>query len=213
MSPSSDVKEMTGFKGGLNEGVWYVSDSVNGNGQDFVLKLVRCHRVATNIPTEAENLVRLSHEQPQIMSDPTVSFPVKVFKCLAPGQDHRHDLIVMRKMGGERLAEFIARKWDQKQMPALLDMLRKLGSVLAAFHRRYGNAQHGDLQPSNIFYNEENGELTFIDIGGIGVPTMETDREHFAKAMRILSNSYGPELWGDGKKFFDEGYAEGFAQR
>ena len=34
--------------------------------QELVLKLVKCHRIANNVPTEAENLEKVFSEHPSI---------------------------------------------------------------------------------------------------------------------------------------------------
>lgn len=203
----STIEEMQGFRGGLNEGVWFLSDP--GAREELVLKLVRCHRVAASIPTEAENCLKIYREHPNVVHDPTVAFPVKIFGCLGPGGTKRYDLIIMRKVRGERLAELIARKWYSKQVPQLMQILEKLGVCLAEFHARYGNSQHGDFQPSNIFCDEEQDGLALIDVGGMGVPTMESDVEHFAKSMRLLAEAYGSQLATDGMRHFERGYALG----
>merc|ERR1719262_582745 len=49
LSYRSVIEEMKGFRGGLNEGVWFVK---NCGREDLVLKLVRAHRVAQCVPTE-----------------------------------------------------------------------------------------------------------------------------------------------------------------
>merc|ERR1719331_3793684 len=102
---------MTGFRGGLNEGVWFLSDPSNPSCKDLVLKLVKCTRLSSRVVTEAENLVRLNNDHPRIASDPAVAFPVRIFKCMGPEQTHRYDLVVMWKVKGERMAELIAHKW------------------------------------------------------------------------------------------------------
>lgn len=199
---NSAITEMQGFRGGLNEGVWFIKSGV----EDFVLKLVRCNRIAQNVLTEAENLMRISREHPQTMHDPCVAFPFKIFSCLGMGGAKKNDLIVMRKVRGERLAEWIARKWYGKQTPQLLQVFEAIGARLAEFHARYGNAQHGDFQPSNIFYDEDHDEIFFIDVGGMGVPTMETDAEHFKKSLVLLADTYGQQLAVDGCHRFELGY-------
>lgn len=203
---TATVKEMQGFRGGLNEGVWFVSCSTAAGMEEYVLKLVRCNRIAHNILTEAENLVRISREHPRTMCDPAVAFPFKIFSCLGVGGAKKNDLIVMRKVRGERLAEWIARKWYGKQTPQLLQTFEALGAKLAEFHAHYGNVQHGDFQPSNVFYDEERDQICFIDVGGMGVPTMETDAEHFRKSLGLLAETYGPQLAVDGCQRFDQGY-------
>ena len=54
---------MGGFKGGLNQGIWIVSDG----DQHLVLKQSRCQRIASGILTEAENFVRILKDHPEIL--------------------------------------------------------------------------------------------------------------------------------------------------
>jgi hypothetical protein len=214
------VEEMQGFKGGLNDGVWYITDpdrapsgpSKPGTGnaacgsEQLVLKLVRCHRIASNVLTETENFLRLQREYPSIVDDPHLAFPCKIFSCMLNGQKQK-DLIVMRKVRGERLAEQIARKWYGNQVPRLFQIFERLGTVLGEFHSRYNSSQHGDLQPSNIFYDEAIDQIAFVDNGGIGVPTTETDIQHFSKSLKLLSDAYGARLATEGLQHFERGHA------
>lgn len=207
---SATVTAMQGFRGGLNEGVWYVACP----GRDeLVLKLVRCKRLATNILTEAENFAKLSTEYPTAYRDPQLALPLKILSCLGRGGEKKNDLIIMRKVRGERLAEWIAKKWHGSQSPQMMQLFERLGARLAEYHARYGNAQHGDFQPSNIFYDEARDALCFIDMGGMGVPTMETDVEHFVKSLTLLAQSYGNQLAIDGERHFKQGYAQGGGRR
>lgn len=210
-SERTTIEEMTGFKGGLNEGVWFLSDlgAPEPRPKEFVLKLVRCHRISQSVPTEAENFIKMASAHPGIVNDPCVAFPAWIFSCLGPDRGKRYDLIVMWKARGERLAELIATKWYGKQIEALWNIFSKLGENLGGFHKRYGNNQHGDYQPSNIFYDESSQMISLIDVGGMGILTMENDKEHFAKALKILTDAYGPQLLSQGYVAFEAGYARG----
>mmetsp|Transcript_112952 Transcript_112952/g.364655 ORF Transcript_112952/g.364655 Transcript_112952/m.364655 type:complete len:737 (-) Transcript_112952:280-2490(-) len=204
------VEEMQGFRGGLNEGVWFLGGSIGaaagGGHEEFVLKLVRCCRIASNILTEAENCLKIYREHPAVARDPTLAFPLKIFSCVDSAGTKRHDLLVMRKVRGERFAELIARKWYGNQVAQLLQTMERLGACLGEFHSRY-KVQHGDFQPSNIFYDEETEAVALIDVGGMGVPTTESDVEHFSRALRLLSDVYGARLASDGLRHFERGYA------
>ena len=71
---------------------------------------------------------------------------------------------------------------------------------------RYPGSQHTDFQPSNIYYVEpgsggaaqKNARLfTFIDIGGMGAPVMESDKDHFIKSAASTDSirfCYDPEF-------------------
>lgn len=207
---NAHVEEMQGFRGGLNEGVWFMSDSRRATGvrEELVLKLVRGHRITATILTEAENFLRMSQDHPGIIKDPSVAFPFMIFSCVTETGGKQHDLIVMRKVAGSRLAELIAHKWYGHQVPQLMHIFERVGEVLGEFHCRYKNSQHGDFQPSNIFYDDDRGEVTMIDVGGMGVPTTETDTQHFAKSLKMLSDAYGAQLATDGLRFFEQGYAK-----
>eukprot|EP00928_Gymnodinium_smaydae_P070670 TRINITY_DN54460_c0_g1_i1.p1 TRINITY_DN54460_c0_g1~~TRINITY_DN54460_c0_g1_i1.p1 ORF type:complete len:829 (-),score=166.50 TRINITY_DN54460_c0_g1_i1:183-2669(-) len=198
------IEEMKGFKGGLNEGIWLVNDGAAG----LVLKLVRCTRIASGVPTEAENLAKLLREHPSIAQDSMLSFPKKILSCIGVDGTKRHDLIVMRKVPGDRLAEVIAIKYHAKQVPKLMQIFEKLGAALAQYHARYNNQNHGDFQPSNVFYCEQKDCISMIDIGGMGVPTTDNDVEHFTKSLKLLSEAYGARFCSDGMRHFDRGYSQ-----
>jgi hypothetical protein len=208
------IVPLPGFQGGLNEGVWILSGTMQtagpqrGRRDELVLKLVRCKRIAPSVLTEAENFMELQKNYPSLTTDSSLAFPMKILACMGPGNVKRNDLIVMRKVGGQRLAELIAHKWYGNQVPQLMDIFEKLGECLAEFHHRYGNAQHGDFQPSNVFYDEEDDKIALIDMGGMGVPTLETDVQHFTKSMILLAEAYGPALHRDGMRHFDQGYSK-----
>jgi len=196
-SPNSTIEEMTGFRGGLNEGVWFLSDQRQSPPvKDLVLKLVKCTRISSRILTEAENFVKINNDHPQIARDPGVAFPVRIFKCHGPAPErlHRYDLIVMWKVHGERLTEWIAHKWYSKAFEELWQIFDRLGHIIYAFHDRYCDSQHGDFQPSNVFFDEESGDISLIDIGGMGVPTSEGDVDHFSKSLKLLADAYGSQL-------------------
>lgn len=203
LGPNGSIDAMQGFKGGLNQGIWYAKNA----SQEFVLKLVRPDRIATNVLTEAENFRKIQETQAGVISDPVLSFPVKIFSCVYQ-QRKLHDLIVMRRVRGERLAEWIARRRHQSDTQKILHVFELLGATLSDFHRRYGNCQHGDFQPSNVFYDEETNQFCFIDNGGMGVHTTETDVEHFVRALNLLSEDHqGRQFAIDGTFHFESGYS------
>jgi serine/threonine protein kinase len=192
------IERLSNNSGGLNAGVWVVEGSL-------VLKLVQsqcAHRVS-----EAERFAKLSREQPSIANDPTLAFPVKVFRCIGHGGAHSHDLIVMRKVRGQPLGDVIALKRGSGQLQDVMRILRQLGSFLSRFHRSYHNKQHGDFQPSNVFYDETSGAFTMIDIADLGSTLhSEGDVSHFCKSLQLLSHSYGQQFYIEGKRNFEEGY-------
>jgi len=197
----AQIQEMSGFKGGLNLGIWLVS-----GGAELVLKQVRCARVASNVLTEAENFIRVVKENPEIAQDPAVAFPVKILSCVGADRRPVSDLIVMKKSRGERLCEYVATKFYANQVPQLCAAMEAVGRALRRFHERYGNQQHGDFQPSNIYYDESTASVSFIDVGGMGVPTTGNDLEHFHQCMRSMTTGYEPHLHVDLLNAFDKGY-------
>jgi Ser/Thr protein kinase RdoA (MazF antagonist) len=87
-----------------------------------------------------------------------------------------------------------------------MKILRELGSFLARFHKRYGNSQHCDFQPSNVFYDTSSGKFAMIDIADLGEQCSENDVKHFVQSLRLLSRSYGEQFFTEGKRNFEEGY-------
>lgn len=219
LGPGAVIEEMKGFKGGLNEGVWFASDRARpapgggGPGRELVLKLVRGTRIDQNLLTEGENLQKIAREHPKATSDPALAFPLRVVAVVGLGGARKHDLIVMRKVRGERLAEVIARKWYRGEVNQIMRLLERLGTCLGEFHTRYSGVQHGDFQPSNIIYDDERDALVMIDVGGMGVPTMQGDVAHFCKSLRLLAEAYGTGLANDGTRRFEQGYARGVAAK
>jgi hypothetical protein len=208
----STIEEMEGFHGGLNEGIWFLESGK----EKLVLKLVKAERTDPTVLTDAENCLRLMQEHPGILIDPVLAFPRWILACreaAAPppsgdGQ-RRYDLLVMRKVPGRGLAEVVATKRLANQIPEVLLLLERLGALLRDFHDRYGGSQHGDFHSGNIFYDEESDAFAFIDVGGIGIPTMDSDVDHFSKALRYFSEAYGHEFVEEGLQSFELGYHRG----
>jgi len=199
------IEEMSGFRGGLNEGIWFLNA---GAGRSLVLKLVRGTRQHATVPTEAESFVKLSQDFPGIASDQSISFPLKIFRCVRPDTSKVHDLIVMVRAPGKRLAEITACKFHNKELEQLKAIYESVGKLLSEFHARYQQFQHGDFQPSNIMCDEETGRITMIDAGGMArvTRTQDTDLMHFRMSMDILARSYGPELVAICMRHFQAGY-------
>lgn len=208
-SQNSTIEALQGFRGGLNDGVWILCDAAQSPKEDMVLKLVKCHSIASTVPTEAENLVKISREHPAVSTDRSIAFPFKIFTCFGSNGEKRHDLIVMRKVPGRRLTDVIAVMWHKKQVQEVMQLFEKLGMLLAKFHATYDNIQHGDFQPSNVVYDKEQDQMLLIDVGGMGMPTFETDIERFNMALRLLSGAYGADFGTDGTRHFEAGYANG----
>jgi len=197
------LEALGGFCGGLNEGMWMLNDPP----RSLVLKLVKCQRF-DSFPTEVDKLVKLSREHPSIMDDPALAYPIKVFRCVGPAGQHRYDLIVMRRAPGQPLSDLVAARCHEKKVEDLMRIFEQLGRFLADFHKRYGNMQHGDFQPSNIFYDEVSRRFTMIDVADIGPqdPLSEADVKHFSSGLRLLSGLLGQRYCAEGRRRFEAGY-------
>jgi serine/threonine protein kinase len=207
MSQNASIRALSGKCGGLNDGMWIAEDVPSRTA--LVLKLAPS-RPRHGGASEAENFVRISREHPSIVNDTSIAFPLKVCSCIGPAGDHPHDLIVMRKASGEPLGDVIALKRNAGGMPEVLQILRQLGMFLAQFHKRYGNKQHGDFQPSNIFYDSSSRMFALIDIADLGHRSaVDGDVPHFIESLRILSSVYGQQFYSEGKRHFEEGYMMG----
>jgi len=215
LSPQAAVIEPhVGNAGGMNEGIWTLRDQT----QSFILKLVKGHG-KHGFPTEGEKFFKLCNEHPLIINDPSLAFPVKIFKCMAPGSGKRYELIVMRKVTGTMLSEVIAKMICKGELAQLNGLFSQLGAFLADFQARYGHKHHGDFQPSNIFLCAPSSpssapSFTLIDVADMGprappFGTAESDAEHFIAALGILSKCYGQHFYLEGKRQFEMGYARG----
>lgn len=206
LPPSTRLTAMQGFRGGMNQGIWFAQCP---GREELVLKLVQGQRVASSIMTEAENIGKLQRDFPELTRDPLVAFPGKVVGLRDPSGVKRQDIIAMCKVPGESLGQWIATKWmatASQDRGKVMEVLENLAAVLADFHRKYGNTQHGDFTPSNVYFHEASSRFYFIDIGGMGIPTTETDVEHFVRSCTLLAESYGPEFAADSKEVVERGY-------
>jgi len=198
---------MQGFNGGQNQGLWVLQDGQ----RTLILKLVEGKRRHQAMPTEAEHFVKLGRQCPALRSDPDLAFPIKVFGCRSASGTKHHDLIAMLKAPGRSFAETIAQKWHERKTQQLMQIFEAFGRFLAGIHDRY-NMQHGDLQPSNIFYDDATGYFTLIDIGGMdnesSSASLDSDIEHFGESLRMLARGLqAPDLFAEGVRHFAAGYA------
>jgi serine/threonine protein kinase len=201
VSPNSMVEAMEGNCGGLNQGVWVVKD----HSQKFIMKLVKGVN-SFGMPTEGEKFTKIHSKHPGILEDSRLAFPMKIFRLMSPGQGKLHELIVMRKARGVLLSEYIATMRSENRMQQLLQIFEQCGQFLAEFHACYGNQQHNDFTPSNIFYDPASSTFTLIDLGDMGPKFHEADVERFINALNILSSCYGHQFFVDGKRCFESGY-------
>jgi len=207
VSQNARVEPLTVHSGGMNSGMWTLCDS----SQALMLKLVSSQRHHPMIPTETESFLKLATEYPNLVDDKDFTFPLKIFRCRGPAGHTTHDLIVMRKASGECFTDVINRKWKGRRVSELMQDFEALGSFLANIHNKHG-LQHGDCQPSNIFYDEATGHFTMIDIADLAsrsaCKVQESDVEHFCAGVRLLSRCHGDLLHSEGSLRFKAGYAK-----
>jgi len=197
------IEGMRGFRGGVNEGVWFLKSPTD----DMVLKLVRSIPCHAGVPTDTENFVKLQREHPTIMSDISLAFPQRILRIKGGrGSSHAHDLIVMRRAPGQLLGNVLQAQWHSGRIADALAVLEKVGACVGEFHRRYGGKQHGDLQPSNVLVDEATGRITLIDIGGMGLSTATSDLERFVQSLYMFSGYLGQSIETQGCLFFRRGY-------
>lgn len=205
MQPNALLEPMKAGIGSCNAGMWMIRDGAQG----FVLKLVRSSPAGLGIlqSSEADKFAKLCRESPGIVTDASLSFPVKIFHCLSGGIKS-HDLIVMRQVPGIRMSEFIMQTLHGKQVPDLMRVLERFGAFLADFHTRYNSMQHGDLTPANVFYDRGSGRFALVDVADLAPrnPVIQSDTERFTSSLKLLSHFYGPDLFMQGKAQFEAGY-------
>jgi hypothetical protein len=193
--------------GQLNEGIWHIQGTDSSNrSKSFVLKVVKQDN--SYGCSESQKLLRFSQMYPSIRCDNSVAFPTKIFNCIDHAGTLAYQCIVMPKVVGKELGEFICQKWQREEKELVMQILYNLGVFLADFHKRYDNHQHGDFHESNVFYDESSCIFTLIDLAELGSSTsdLEGDMEQFMQRLSSLSNEYGEEFSTSAKKQFEEGY-------
>lgn len=193
--------------GGFNEGTWFL----NGNSRQgtLVLKLVKTNRRHPMLPTDVENFKAIIQRHPNIINDHALSFAIKIFHCVGPGENWSHDLIVMRKAPGHGFNATVCTKCALGQVESLMKDMESLGCLLAQVHSVYG-MQHGDLQPSNIFHDEANGWFTLVDCGGMGPNPYahDDDLQHLIEGIALITQHMGEEFQGDVKRHLEASYSQ-----
>lgn len=199
------IEPLVGQAGGLNKGLW----AVTGSSPALILKLVNAQRSHPCLPTESENLIKLSKDYPNLLNDRDLSFPLMIFRCKKFGGNATHDLIVMRRAPGESFGDVVSRKWKYGRVSELMNHFEAAGCFLANIHNRYG-LQHCDFQPSNLFYDEATNQFTMIDIADMSPNNLvvtESDVDHFCRGVRLLASVLGEQLHIDGLRHFQAGYS------
>merc|ERR1712048_1224848 len=176
--------------------------------EELVLKLVKNQVICPGVPTEAENFIKISREHPSIADDASVTFPRQIVRLLGSRRNLRYDVIVMKRAVGRGLGQVIQEKWRAGRVPEVLAILEKAGQCLGEFHQRYGGKQHNDLTPTNVLFDEASERVTFIDVGGMGTSSSESDISYFSKCLSLSARLVGHQLEVQGVQHFRQGYAK-----
>eukprot|EP00392_Amoebophrya_sp_AT5.2_P007748 g7763.t1 len=222
LPPEARIWRLEGFQGGLNRGVYGVDVGPGTMGEGKVIKVVRAGSRHPNLLSEAENCHKQKKELPGLATDQALTFPSRIIRLVRDfvSEDEEDllrrtkidrsevfDVFLMRRAPGQRLDGVLAAWWYRSsKRHRVFALLTQLGRFLRAFHLRYPGKQHGDVHPSNIFYEESSGLITLIDVGGLGQRTVTTDVEYFTAGLKRLEETYGSELASKGVKAFEDGY-------
>jgi len=207
---NSIIEPLKDNSGNFNLGVWNLWDN---NSHGVVLKLVESNRRNPARATDSEKFQNIAGKCPSIVSEFSLSFPVKIFQLRGPGGTRSQDLIVLRRAPGQQLTQILYHKWHANEKSELLRMFKEFGSFMHTIHRVYKGMQHGDCQPSNVFYDSISGYFTLIDVGDMGYGPFiadggEDDVEHFLTGLRTLTKWYTQQFIADCERHFRAGYAE-----
>eukprot|EP00427_Karlodinium_veneficum_P033154 CAMPEP_0169186248 /NCGR_PEP_ID=MMETSP1016-20121227/2253_1 /TAXON_ID=342587 /ORGANISM="Karlodinium micrum, Strain CCMP2283" /LENGTH=436 /DNA_ID=CAMNT_0009262055 /DNA_START=342 /DNA_END=1652 /DNA_ORIENTATION=+ len=208
--PNTATIEMLSDNGTFNDGVWFVSNALHCG---LVLKLVP-HDHQTR-KTDREKYVELQQRCPRILSELSLTVPVKIFQLSGPDGVRCKDLLVMRQAPGLQITQHLYHKFHAGQVAELLNIFEEFGRFMRLIHQVYriGNEsmQHGDCQPSNVLYDEASGIFTLIDVADFGFGPYvaqggENDVEHFVEGLSSLEVWYGRSLIDDCVARFRAGY-------
>lgn len=201
-----------GNSGAFNDGIWIISD---GTSPGLVLKLVPHFRLRATRKTDTEKYVDLQRMCPNIVTELSLAFPLRIFHLSGPGGFRNKDLIVMRQAAGLQLTQHLYHKFHAGQVAELLNIFKEFGKFMRTIHRVYRvggkSMQHGDCQPSNVFYDEPSGLFTLVDVADFGFgPYLaqggEDDIEHFIEGLDRLKQWYGQALTDGCAQEFRRGY-------
>jgi hypothetical protein len=204
------IESLLDNPGSFNDGVWMVFD---GFTTGLVLKLVPHSRSHPSRATDAEKFINLQRRCPKLVTEFSLAFPLRIFQLKSPRGTRCKDLIVMRRAHGLQLTQHLYHKFHSDQHPQLLEIFQELGTFLAVLHRVYKGMQHGDCQPSNVFYDELSGNFTLIDVADFGYGPYvaeggENDVEHFGDGLKTLTQWYGDNFIEDLIRNFKAAYLE-----
>jgi hypothetical protein len=203
MEGQSTIERLHGWYGANNLGIWFVKDSCLE--QDLIIKQVSLRY------GEGDKLLAVASNYPSIVQDRSLAFPTKIVHCSVDGEVV-HELIVTPKVQAEEFTDFIGEKWYSTQPNAKHEIFRameQLGRQLKEFHIRYSGAQHGDFQPSNVFYDRSANVFTFIDLADVATPiNSDKDVQTFQKSLSAFAAAtYGPQFARQSQASFARGYA------
>jgi hypothetical protein len=196
--------------GCFNDGIWLVSDS---EPTGFVLKLVP-HR-HTGRKSDREKYTELQQRCPKILTEFSLAFPIKILQLKDPSGIITKDLIVMREAPGMQLTQHLYYKFLSGRSAELLNIFEDFGKFMKSIHSNYRvnnkSMQHGDCQPSNVFYDDDSRIFTLVDVADFGFgPYLaeggENDVQHFIDGLQTLTPWYGNSLIEDCAAFFRSGY-------
>ncbi|GAB1540179.1 AAA family ATPase [Scytonema sp. NUACC21] len=124
---------------------------VEENNQPVILKLLK-----KDYPTPAE-LVRY-HQEYEITRNLDLEGVVKSYKL----QKYQNTLVMLLEdFGGESLDRLLAKR--QLTLTEFLKLAIQITDILVKIHQ--ANIIHKDINPSNIVFNAETGQLKIIDFG------------------------------------------------
>jgi endonuclease YncB( thermonuclease family) len=197
--------------GSFNDGLWTVSDPTTTG---FVLKLVP-HSRGEGGKTDREKYLELQRRCPHIVAEFSLTFPVKILKLREPSGAINQDLIVMRQALGMQLTHYMWNKVNIGQSSDLPSIFHDFGKFIKSVHMNYRaknrSMQHGDCQPSNVFYDDVSRLFTLVDVADFGFGPFlakggEYDVLHFVDGLYLLTPWFGKALIEDCALFFRMGY-------
>jgi hypothetical protein len=199
--------------GCFNDGIWTVSDAITTG---LVLKLVPHH--LSGRKADREKYKELQQRCPKIMKEFSLTFPLKILQLQEPSGAINKDLIVMRKAMGMQITQHLFIKFQSGRDAELPIIFQEFGKFIKAVHLTYRvnnvSMQHGDCQPSNVFYDEFSRVFTLVDVADFGFgPYLaeggEDDVQNFVDGLNTLTPWYGKSLIDTCAKHFRMGYGIG----
>jgi hypothetical protein len=208
---SVPIMHMIHLPGARNMGLWKVTDG----DRSLFLKLTSSQRLRPDIPTDAEQCIKLAQTCPGITTDDRLSFPTNILSLYGPTGVQVCDMLVMKEVPGMSLADHIGWKWhskEQQQLEQLNSIVKSCGAFLYDIHSTYG-MQHGDFHASNVHYDEATGVFSMIDVGDFDpnpffYQGVHDDVTHFCHMLKTLEQHYDGPVVADCNSSFMAGYKE-----